>query len=1266
VSPKGTPDKPVLVLQSLSAENGSFDLAQNKLVLPKLELSRGSILVAVAKDGSVNWQQLLHTGEAAPRMSARNPLGIGIDALAMNDISVRYFNERSATPMQLRAENVNAGLKLAVATVQGQVEVKADGIDLAVLQVALQAIEGQTAAFAPSVTVKGGSFSLANRELVLANMVMDGGRLGFVIDQQGHFNWARLFTPPEDLPTTTAAPQKEKGASWRIMAPGMRAHEVRVQFEDRRRLVPLAADAAGLEGRLDLALASGTRDPVVVKRIGLAARALTVHKAGEAKAPALDAAAVRTRSGYYKNGELVLDGLELRKGRVRLLVAQDGRINWQDLLSVRATAAPVKKGATAQQQGLKLRLPNLRVEGLAVEYRDRSRSEPLAVDVQSLNAAMNMKRLGEAGQGLVDVDSMQLSLAGLSVGALDGKERPLTLKWLRATHGRFIGSTLSFDTVSAADGTVAAAVERDGMLNWQRLFARPAQRGSSGQAEVAHTTRARAKQSGQAPFSLRVPNFSIARIAARFDDRSRDRPVAVQLASLDAGMGMRLEAGAGGTRIVAENLGVKAAGIELASANAAQPVGRLGQLELSGGRIDTGTKHAAVQRIALTGGGVDLGRDEKGRLTLVDMFATPAAEGERSSPSKPTRPWTYQLDAVAVESFDVAYVDRTMLPVLSYNARIEKLALRGVDTTGKAATELEADVSSAEGGRLEATAKVAFAKRSGEGRVRLLNFDMRPLQPLFDRYALLRLESGVVSGAADVAYADSDKGRALKVRGDADIAHFQLNEIRTNDPFVSWRRLAAKEIRFATEPRQLAIGNVHLEGLRGKLEITRDRKLNVRKIVQERRDNQTGQAVEKRTGDAGEKAEQNQPLQVQVDRLHIVDGTLHYSDQSLILPFERDITALDATIVNISNRPEQHARLAARGSIAPFGLAEASGDISLASPVEYTNIHARFSNVLMPPLSPYTLTFAGYSIRAGSLWLDVRYVINDGQLAGTNDVIIDHLEIGKRLQESDGFHLPLPLAAKLLKDEQGRFNVRVPVRGDVKNPHFDYMQIVRIAFADTIRRVVTVPFRLVGRLFGVPGKLPGIAFKAGSAGLLPPEQDKLNNLADRLKANTRTSVVLQPTYDPDIDAQALRELLVKRELGRIAGFQLGPDEAPGPVAFTQVRTQHAIRALAEQRFGGGALQGLPPPVEESPGIPPPIQRDALTERAKRYEALFDRLVQTQPLPTAPPELAAQRAQAIARYLGEQEVPSSSVRPAAPEQIQATDDTVPTGMRLQGG
>jgi hypothetical protein len=72
----------------------------------------------------------------------------------------------------------------------------------------------------------------------------------------------------------------------------------------------------------------------------------------------------------------------------------------------------------------------------------------------------------------------------------------------------------------------------------------------------------------------------------------------------------------------------------------------------------------------------------------------------------------------------------------------------------------------------------------------------------------------------------------------------------------------------------------------------------------------------------------------------------------------------------------------------------------------------------MPPLSPYTLTFAGYSIRAGSLWLDVRYVINDGELAGTNDVIIEALF--HRLVQTQ----PLPTAQRDLAVQRAQVITR--------------------------------------------------------------------------------------------------------------------------------------------------------------------------------------------------------------------------------------------------
>src|SRR5262249_30499971 len=207
-----------------------------------------------------------------------------------------------------------------------------------------------------------------------------------------------------------------------------------------------------------------------------------------------------------------------------------------------------------------------------------------------------------------------------------------------------------------------------------------------------------------------------------------------------------------------------------------------------------------------------------------------------------------------------------------------------------------------------------------------------------------------------------------------------------------------------------------------------------------------------------------------------------------------------------------------------------------------------FRNVEMPPLSPYSATFAGRRIASGRLALDVRYKIDNGALAGDNRIVLEKFTLGERVEAPGALNLPLDLAIALLTDSDGKIDVAVPVKGNVDDPEFSYGHLVWQAIRTLITRIVTAPFRALAALFGGGDseKLDSIVFDPGRATLLPPEREKLKRVADGLGKRPQLRLVAEGQHGAD-DRVALQrpdvEIAVAPKLGRPPAA--GPPPPPG-------------------------------------------------------------------------------------------------------------------------
>src|SRR4030066_2078400 len=107
--------------------------------------------------------------------------------------------------------------------------------------------------------------------------------------------------------------------------------------------------------------------------------------------------------------------------------------------------------------------------------------------------------------------------------------------------------------------------------------------------------------------------------------------------------------------------------------------------------------------------------------------------------------------------------------------------------------------------------------------------------------------------------------------------------------------------------------------------------------------------------------------------------------------------------------------------------------------------------------------------------------------------------------------LPLDLAIALLEDSNGIIDLDLPISGSLDDPKFSYGRIIWKAIVNVLTKLVTAPFRALGKLLGVSSeKLESVDFDPGSSALLPPEQEKLKTLAEAMAKRPALARTLGP------------------------------------------------------------------------------------------------------------------------------------------------------------
>ena len=264
-----------------------------------------------------------------------------------------------------------------------------------------------------------------------------------------------------------------------------------------------------------------------------------------------------------------------------------------------------------------------------------------------------------------------------------------------------------------------------------------------------------------------------------------------------------------------------------------------------------------------------------------------------------------------------------------------------------------------------------------------------------------------------------------------------------------------------------------------------------------------------------------------------------------------------------------------QGRIHPFA-AELSLDVT-----------AKARDIDLPPLTPYSLKYAGYGIEKGKLAFEVHYQIENRKLSAQNRLVLDQLTFGEHVPSPTATTLPVRLAVALLKDSRGVIDVRLPISGSLDDPKFSIGGLIVQVIVNLLTRAATAPFALLSAALGGGEELSTLTFAAGRAAIGEEVQGRVDTLAKALADRPGVKLEIGGRADPVADREALRHVAVEAALKREKTKSLAADGgAPASVDEVTLGPEERSRWLAaayraaplpdRPRNALGMLKDVPP------------------------------------------------------------------------------------------
>ncbi len=1043
---------------------------------------------------------------------------------------------------------------------------------------------------------------------------IQGPRVHLEIAQNGTFNWATLLaklnedkTPPsESLP--------------RVVLQRIAIHNGQVSYLDAHRASPFKTGLSPIDLELDgfSTLPEDRGDYLLAARLPEHG-GVVKWKGDMGVNPVASKGAVAVEGLNLARFKPLLanpsSDFKLEQGTLQLGFNYDfALVQDQPKVALHALVMQVSQLAASLQPGRKLALTQFSVTtptiDFSVQQQPQLRLQQLALNLDGLTLQQGKDTRAAFKSAVVHLPQLDVQLNGgtqaafagltLEMQALaltKGSEPLLNLPdlALRGLDFNLAERSLKVAQVVLPNGEVHATLDKAGVINWQQAFAIEAPLTS--EANVAETAPVADEVTEEKPFQLHIDDVQLQHWRLAFEHQQLLHPLRISVADFNLGFAVAGPANALAIQHVQSSINT----VTAHSSAFKSPVVSLAKLNLNEAALHLSEHTVQVQGLQLSGLKTEVVQPAAGQplnwqaiLAPLPVAAVPTSQTSlrttvsvpphpKASSGSQARPWSVSLKKLALDNASVHIEDASLSTpvVLDIEKALFEVRDASLDLRKPLPVNLAFQVR--QGGQFRLQGKLTPDPLKVDAHLNLQQLSLLPFSGYVNQFALLKLHSGALDVDGQLAL-QQQKTLTGDFKGGFHIHQLGVVEETGAVPFLTWERVGSDSLALTLAPNQLHMTTLEIVKPTGKLIIHEDRTMNVTRIMRppaaaSAASVQAGPAGGSPSGsvqsavarpattpvtmpDAGAKQASSESFPLSIDTVRIDRAELDFADLSLTPQFGTHINALSGVINGVSTQPTSVAQVELDGKVDEYGSATVRGALQPFNVTQFTDLKLSFKNLEMNRLTPYSGKFAGRRIDSGRLSVALQYKIKQRQLAGENKFVIQKLKLGERVDSKEAANLPLDLAIAILEDSDGVIDLDLPIAGSLDDPQFSYGGIVWKAIKNVLTKIVTSPFKALGKLFGGGGdQLDGIVFEVGSAVITPPEQEKLAAVAHMLSQRTKLSLSVTPAYNQAADARALQEQSLRKQVAVALGIKLAEGQSPGPIDLSNPKTQKVLDDL---------------------------------------------------------------------------------------------------------
>jgi len=542
-------------------------------------------------------------------------------------------------------------------------------------------------------------------------------------------------------------------------------------------------------------------------------------------------------------------------------------------------------------------------------------------------------------------------------------------------------------------------------------------------------------------------------------------------------------------------------------------------------------------------------RDPSGKMNVQDLFprasdAPVEVKAQDASPSTVVDIDTFQLskgmlsfsDAAAgtpskaeKPAGDDAPAEPVSIVASDINVRVDNLST----ATGRQGTTA-VSFRLNKGGTASVEGPVGLTPLSAQLAVRVKAVALRPFQPYFTDRVKIHVTKGALSTDGSLSFSyQEESGMQAAYKGKLSITGFGSVDKAHAQEFLAWQSLAFDDLKVGYSPMHVHVGKVALTDFYARLIVYPDGSVNLAQIMEQGTHEETPPAPDTATT-APQRAAAEPPRQagpdIRIRTITLQGGRINFSDTSLKPVFSLELADIGGRVSGLSSAEATLADLDLRGKVNQFAPLEIVGKINPLREDLFVDLKARFSDMDLSSMTPYSGKYVGYTVEKGKLSFDLNYQIAKRKLDSKNTLFLDQFTLGEKVESPTATNLPVRLAIALLKDRNGEIHLDLPVTGSLDDPKFSVWRVVLQILVNLISKAATAPFALLGALIGGGEELSYLEYDPGSAVVADANATKIEKLTTALYERPSLKLEIEGHVDPEKDSEVLRQREFMRKL----------------------------------------------------------------------------------------------------------------------------------------